>query len=129
MPALTAISDNARAVIDDMSDAVWFIDPHVDSLQQVVIRSRAMASELFDGQPIRWSVEAPDDASSVPLASEQRRHLYLIIRHSPSSSRRSLDCTGTIPPAEFALEGHSSRALGARPRCPDSHWHSGPFVA
>ena len=38
IPALTAISDNARAVIDDMSDAVWFIDPHVDTLRQVVVR-------------------------------------------------------------------------------------------
>jgi ligand-binding sensor domain-containing protein/anti-sigma regulatory factor (Ser/Thr protein kinase) len=82
IPALNAISDNARAVIDDMSDAVWFIDPHVDNLQQVIIRARAMASELFDGQRIRWTVEAPDDASGVPLVSEQRRHVYLIIKEA-----------------------------------------------
>lgn len=76
VPALTAISDNARAVIDDMSDAVWFIDPRVDSLHQVVTRARAMASELFDGQRIRWAVEAPNDVSGVPLAPEQRRHVF-----------------------------------------------------
>ena len=96
MPALTAISDNARAVIDDMSDAVWFIDPHVDTLQQVVIRVRAMASELFDGQPIRWSVEAPDDASKVPLASEQRRHAYLIIKEALTNVLRHAQATNVV---------------------------------
>jgi signal transduction histidine kinase/ligand-binding sensor domain-containing protein len=93
MPALSAISDNARAVIDDMSDAVWFIDPQVDTLQQVVIRARAMASELFDGQPIRWTVEAPDNASGVPLASEQRRHVYLIIKEALTNVLRHAQAT------------------------------------
>jgi signal transduction histidine kinase len=93
MPALTAISDNARAVIDDMSDAVWFIDPHVDSLQQLVIRIRAMASDLFDGQPVRWAIEAPGDASTVPLAAEQRRHVYLIIKEALTNVLRHARAT------------------------------------
>jgi signal transduction histidine kinase len=96
MPALTAISSNARAVIDDMSDAVWFIDPHVDTLQQVVIRARAMASELFDGQAVRWSVEAPDDASKIPLTSEQRRHVYLIIKEALTNVLRHAQATNVV---------------------------------
>ena len=96
MPALTAISDNARAVIDDMSDAVWFIDPQVDNLQQVVIRARAMASELFDGQRIRWSVEATDSASGVSLASEQRRHVYLIIKEALTNVLRHAHATNVV---------------------------------
>jgi ligand-binding sensor domain-containing protein/signal transduction histidine kinase len=93
IPALTAISDNARAVIDDMSDAVWFIDPHADNLHQVVVRVRAMASELFDGQRIRWSVEATDDASRLPLASEQRRHVYLILKEALTNVLRHAQAT------------------------------------
>jgi signal transduction histidine kinase len=93
VPALTAISDNARAVIDDMSDAVWFIDPHVDNLHQVVTRARAMASELFDGQSIRWTVEAPDNASGVALASEQRRHIYLIVKEALTNVLRHAQAT------------------------------------
>jgi signal transduction histidine kinase/ligand-binding sensor domain-containing protein len=82
MPALDAIGDNARAVIDDMSDAVWFIDPRLDDLQQVVARVRALSSELFDGHEIRWALEAPEDASNMPLTSEQRRHLYMMLKES-----------------------------------------------
>jgi signal transduction histidine kinase/ligand-binding sensor domain-containing protein len=96
LPALTAISDNARAVIDDMSDAVWFIEPHTDNLQQVVIRARAMASELFDGPRIRWTVEGPENASSVPLAPEQRRHIYLIVKEALTNVLRHAQATSVI---------------------------------
>ena len=93
IPALTAISDNARAVIDDMSDAVWFIDSRVDNLQQVVIRARSMVSELFEGQPIRWTVVATDDASRVSLTSEQRRHVYLILKEALTNVLRHAQAT------------------------------------
>jgi signal transduction histidine kinase len=96
IPALTAISDNARAVIDDMSDAVWFIDPRVDSLHQVVTRARAMASELFDGQRIRWTVEAPNDVSGVPLVPEQRRNVYLIIKEALTNVLRHAQATNVV---------------------------------
>jgi signal transduction histidine kinase/ligand-binding sensor domain-containing protein len=96
IPALTAISDNARAVIDDMSDAVWFIDPRVDNLHQLVTRARAMASELFDGQRIRWTVESPNDVSGVPLVSEQRRHVYLIIKEALTNVLRHAHATNVV---------------------------------
>jgi ligand-binding sensor domain-containing protein/signal transduction histidine kinase len=88
MPALAAIGDNARAVIDDMSDAVWFIDPRLDDLQQLVVRVRTLASELFDGQRIACSVEGPADASRIVLTSEQRRHVYLILKESLTNALR-----------------------------------------
>jgi signal transduction histidine kinase len=96
MPALAAIGDNARAVIDDMSDAVWFIDPQVDNLEQVVIRARALAMELFDGQRIRWTVEAPGAAARVPLAAEQRRHVYLILKEALTNVLRHAQATEVV---------------------------------
>jgi signal transduction histidine kinase len=96
MPALTAIGDNARAVIDDMSDAVWFIDPRLDNLQQVVTRARAMAAELFDGQRIRWTVQAPDDAARVALTPEQRRHVYLILKEALTNVLRHAQATNVV---------------------------------
>ena len=88
MPVLAAIGANARAVIDDMSDAVWFIDPRSDDLQQLVVRVRSLASELFDGLRIACTVEGPTDASRIVLTSEQRRHLYLILKESLTNALR-----------------------------------------
>jgi signal transduction histidine kinase/ligand-binding sensor domain-containing protein len=96
IPALSAISDNARAVVDDMSDAVWFIDPHVDNLQQVIVRARAMAAELFDGQGTRWAVETSNDLSGIALASEQRRHVYLIIKEALTNVLRHAQATNVV---------------------------------
>ena len=93
IPALSAIAHNAREVIDDMSDAVWFIDPRLDNLQQVVTRTRAMASELFDRQPIEWTVDGPDDASHIALTSEQRRNVYLILKESLTNVLRHAQAT------------------------------------
>jgi len=76
-----------------MSDAVWFIDPHADNLQQVVVRARALAAELFEGQRIRWTVEATDDASRVLLESEQRRHVYLILKEALTNVLRHAHAT------------------------------------
>jgi signal transduction histidine kinase len=96
MPALDAIGDNARAVIDDMSDAVWLIDPRLDTLQHVVTRIRALASELFDGQRIGCTIEAPADAARVTLASEQRRHVYLILKESLTNVLRHAHATHVV---------------------------------
>ena len=93
IPALSAIAHNAREVIDDMSDAVWFIDPRLDNLQQVVTRTRAMASELFDHQRIAWTVDGPDDASHIALTSEQRRNVYLILKESLTNVLRHAQAT------------------------------------
>ena len=96
IPALTAIGDNARAVIDDMSDAVWFIDPRADNVQQVVVRVRAIASELFDGQRIPWTVDVSDDASRVLLEPEQRRHVYLIVKEALTNVLRHAKATNVV---------------------------------
>jgi signal transduction histidine kinase/ligand-binding sensor domain-containing protein len=82
VPALTSIAENARGVIDDVSDAVWLIDPRLDSLQHLIVRVRTVAADLFDGQRIAWRLEAPAGLSALPLSPEQRRHLYLILKES-----------------------------------------------
>lgn len=82
VPMLASIADNAREVVDDMSDAVWSIDPRLDNLQEVVVRGRALASALFDDASIAWRLDGPEQAPQIPLAAEQRRHLYLILKEA-----------------------------------------------
>ena len=80
VPAIRSIGDNAREVIDDMGDAVWFIDPRLDNLQQIIVRVRTIAAELFNDVPIAWTLQGTGDTSHVALTPEQRRHLYLIVK-------------------------------------------------
>jgi signal transduction histidine kinase len=82
VPALAAIGDNAREVIDDMSDAVWFVDTRFDTLEHVFARARAIATELFDARTLGWTMDVSLPLISVELTSEQRRHLYLMLKES-----------------------------------------------
>jgi signal transduction histidine kinase/ligand-binding sensor domain-containing protein len=90
---LRAIGDNARQVVDDMSDVVWFVDPTLDDLQHVIVRIREFASELFDGGSVSFSLEAPPDAARTELTPDQRRHLYLILKESLTNVVRHAHAT------------------------------------
>jgi signal transduction histidine kinase len=82
VPALAAIGDNAREVIDDMSDAVWFVDARFDTLEHVFARARALATELFDARTLHWTMDVSLPKADVGLTSDERRHLYLILKES-----------------------------------------------
>ena len=78
--ALAAIGDNARAVVDDMSDAVWFINPACDDIHQLVVRVRTVAAAIFEQTPIAWSVNVQPDAIARKITADQRRHIYLVVK-------------------------------------------------
>jgi signal transduction histidine kinase/ligand-binding sensor domain-containing protein len=95
-PMLTAMADDARELVDTMSDIVWSVDPRRDDLHSVVVRLRVFASELFDGRGIAWTLDAPADDAHVGLTPDQRRHVFLItkealanlVRHSGATEAR-----------------------------------------
>lgn len=86
-----AIGESARSVIDEMNDAVWFIDPDVRNVSQILVRIRTVAALLFEDGSIQWTVDADDKALDVTLSSEERRHLYLIIKEALTNARRHAD--------------------------------------
>jgi signal transduction histidine kinase/ligand-binding sensor domain-containing protein len=93
LPTLTAIGENARDVIDDMGDAVWFVDSRADTLGQLLIRVRALASELFDDRGLRWMMNAPPAAAQTALSPELRRHLYLMLKEGLTNVARHAGAT------------------------------------
>jgi anti-sigma regulatory factor (Ser/Thr protein kinase) len=86
--SLKAIGENARSAIDEMSDAVWFIDPGSRNVGDMLARIRTVAAELFEPDLVSWSVDAEARVSDVPLTSEQRRHAYLIVKEALTNVRR-----------------------------------------
>jgi signal transduction histidine kinase/sugar lactone lactonase YvrE len=134
VPALAAIGDNAREVIDDMSDAVWFVDARFDTLEHVFARARALATELFDAATLRWTMDVSIPTIHVGLTSEQRRHLYLIlkesftniVRHARATqvTVRAVTTRGTvrveITDDGVGLEGGAERATAGSGRGHDS---------
>ena len=65
-----------------MSDSVWFIDPQLDDVQQLMVRIRAVASATLYASAIAFTVDAPADVLSWRLTLDQRRHLYLVVKEA-----------------------------------------------
>ena len=87
-PSLKAIGDNARSVIDEMNDAVWFIDPGIRNVGDMLVRIRTIAAQLFEPDDVAWSVDADERVLKVPLTSEQRRHVFLLVKEALTNVRR-----------------------------------------
>jgi signal transduction histidine kinase len=111
---LTEIADNARTLIDSMSDIVWSIDPRHDDLGSVIVRVRAFASEIFAAGGVKWTCVAPLDLDRISLRPDARRHLLLLLkegvtniaRHAQAAhARLRIEVDGTQLIAELSDDG------------------------
>jgi signal transduction histidine kinase/streptogramin lyase len=91
--ALSAIGENARAVIDEMNDAVWFIDPEAGDVRHLIVRIRTAAASLFETDGVAVRVDAQPEALDVRLSSDERRHIFLILKEALTNVRRHARAT------------------------------------
>jgi two-component system sensor histidine kinase UhpB len=71
-----------------MNDAVWFIDPDIRNVGDMLVRIRTVAAQLFEPDQVTWSVDAEERLLNLPLTSEQRRHIYLLVKEALTNVRR-----------------------------------------
>jgi ligand-binding sensor domain-containing protein/two-component sensor histidine kinase len=89
---LTQIADEARTVVDGMSDIVWAIDPQRDDFLSVVERVRSFAADTLGATGVRWQMSVAPQLAGQRLTPEQRRALYLIFKEAVSNIARHADC-------------------------------------
>src|SRR5690606_19838200 len=77
---LGALAQSARGIVDDLRDAVWFVDAGHDDLPALVARMEQAADTLLRGRP--HAFERPDVLPQVAVGMEARRHLYLLFREA-----------------------------------------------
>ncbi|HXG58964.1 MAG TPA: two-component regulator propeller domain-containing protein [Thermoanaerobaculia bacterium] len=102
--ALNQIGESARELIDGMSDVVWSIDPRHDSLEDVVWRIRAFASDVLESRGIAFDFDAPAELENVRLTPEQRRHIFLICKEAVNNATRHAGCASVR--LSFQLTDH-----------------------
>lgn len=77
---LAALAQAARGVVDDLRDAVWFVDAGHDDLPALVARMEQAAETMLRGRP--HTFDRPDVLPQVAVGMEARRHLYLLFREA-----------------------------------------------
>jgi signal transduction histidine kinase len=89
---LTQIADDARGLVDSMSDIVWSIDPRSDTLSSVISRVRSFGADTLGERGVKWSMETETELDEIYLSSEQRRGLYLIFKEAVINIARHANC-------------------------------------
>jgi signal transduction histidine kinase len=91
---LSEVGESIRRAADGLRDAVWIVNPELDTLEDLVNRMRSIAAKLLAGQQHHFDVSAR--GVSVPLDMEFKRHTILIfkeilnnvVRHARATSVR-----------------------------------------
>jgi len=85
---LEEIGEEARGLVDSMSDIVWAINPRADTLSSLVARLRKFAGGALEPLDVVLDFEVPPEAASVALAPEQRQHLFALLKEAVANIAR-----------------------------------------
>ncbi len=84
---LNKISSNSIELYEGTKDFIWAIDPHKDSLYELLIRLKDFGDELFGGSDILFEVNGIDESlKNRLLTMDWKRHLALIFKEGMNNS-------------------------------------------
>lgn len=90
---ITKAGDEIQRISESLSDIVWNINPKYDDLDQLFIRMKRYAADMFDGKNIRASLDFPDTAEKLSMPMDQRRDFYLIFKEAINNLVKYSDAT------------------------------------
>jgi signal transduction histidine kinase len=77
-----SIKDNAKQLVDSMSDIVWAMENKYDNVSSMIDYFRRFISDICEELAIPYNFESNLDQSILPLSGERRRHILLIVKES-----------------------------------------------
>ncbi|MEO7265638.1 MAG: tetratricopeptide repeat protein [Ferruginibacter sp.] len=108
---LLKIKDHSSSIMESMSDIVWAINPHNDTIEKLIYKMKELAAEVFDPMNIAFNFSVEGDFSQVKLTLDKRKDLYLIFKEAVNNTAKYSDCTQVniaLKHAERNIELHVS---------------------
>ncbi len=81
-PLLSEIGQTASALVDNMSDIVWAIDPMQDTFRSVIERLKGFSQRMTASIDIDIDWQIEPEIESVVFPPRVRRNLYLIVKEA-----------------------------------------------
>jgi ligand-binding sensor domain-containing protein/two-component sensor histidine kinase len=91
--ALGMIAENARKIIDSMSDIVWMINPKNDSFDKIVFRMRSLTHDLLKTKKIECQFKYDETLNELSLPMGMRRNIYLIFKEALNNMTKYSNAT------------------------------------
>lgn len=90
---ISRITKNARTLASLLDAIVWLIDPHKQSLEDLVSKSRAVAQELLPDLTIHFKEDLGEQRRKRDFSPEQKRNLFLFIKESIHNTAKHAEAT------------------------------------
>jgi signal transduction histidine kinase len=65
-----------------MSDIVWSVSPHHDTLESLLVRIRLQTSDVCRASGMQYEVTIPETDVALPLPGDVRRNIYLVFKEA-----------------------------------------------
>ncbi|HEX5653998.1 MAG TPA: two-component regulator propeller domain-containing protein [Chitinophagaceae bacterium] len=79
---LRRITEEVHSSSQAMDDIIWNVNSKNDTVEEILVRMRRFAAELFDHTTTSCYLELDPAAASKKLSMEQRRDMYLVYKES-----------------------------------------------
>lgn len=91
---IESIAQTSRELLQTMDEIVWVVNPHNDTLENLVVYLSHYAVEYFQNTTIECEMRLPHEIPQRPLASEARHNLFLtfeealnnVLKHSGATT-------------------------------------------
>ncbi|WP_394749014.1 ligand-binding sensor domain-containing protein [Spongiimicrobium salis] len=90
---VSRITKNARTLASLLDAIVWLIDPHKQSLEDLVSKSKAVAQELLPGVTLHFKEDLGAQYPKRDFSPEQKRNLFLFIKESIHNAAKHAQAT------------------------------------
>ena len=85
---LEKISQRARTAVQTVDGIVWAINPQNDTLNNLANYLVLFAEEFFHLTSIRCRLDVPAELPQIPLATQQRHHIFLAVKEACNNVAR-----------------------------------------
>ena len=109
------IGSTARAMVADLRDIVWAIDPDADRLDDVVTRMKDVAATLLPGVRVRFEVP-PSPRALRPYRDEPAARPAAGLQGDAAQRHQACECHGSGGRAGTARRRTGAHGLGQRQR-------------
>ncbi len=79
---ISIIATSARKLVQTMSEIIWALNPHNDTLENLLAYTREQSQQQFESMHIQLHIDFPDTVPDIKLTNLQRRNLYLVTREA-----------------------------------------------
>jgi two-component system, NarL family, sensor histidine kinase UhpB len=99
------IAQHSSTMMESMSDIVWSINPHNDSLEQLISKMKEFASEILDSLDVLYSFSGEENLLAVSLDASLRKNLFLIFKEAINNAAKYSAATAIS--IHFKKEGNT----------------------